>query len=94
MCHRSVGLIQNVIEAMGMSTVSLSLKPEITLGVGVPRAAYVRFPLGNPMGEPHDVELQTSVLRDVLEVLEAAEEPNTVFELPYRWRRGRIVDGR
>jgi hypothetical protein len=94
MCHRSVGLIQNTIESMNMSTVSVSLKPEITLGVGVPRAAYLRFPLGNPMGEPHEAELQTSILRDVLEALEAAEKPNTVFELPYRWRRGRIGDRR
>ena len=68
----------------------MSLKPEISLGVGVPRAGYVRFPLGNPFGEPGDVELQRSVLMDLFEVIAQADEPNTVLELPYRWRRGRI----
>lgn len=90
MCHQSVGLIQNAIESMNMSTVSVSLKAEITLGVGVPRAAYLRFPLGNPLGEAHNAQLQSSILTDVLDVLEQADEPNTVLELPYRWRRGRI----
>jgi hypothetical protein len=85
MCHRSVGLIQNIFESRGMSTVSISTKVEITMGVGIPRAAYIRFPLGNPFGEP-----QRQVLLDFLTVLTEAEEPNSVYELPYRWRRGRI----
>jgi hypothetical protein len=70
--------------------VSVSLKPEISLGVGVPRAGYLRFPLGNPFGEPGDVELQRSVLMDLFDVIAQADEPNTVLELPYRWRRGRV----
>lgn len=90
MCHRSVGLIQNIIESRGMSTVSISTKVAITLGVGVPRAAYIRFPLGNPFGEPFKPKLQRQVLIDFLKVLREADEPNSVYELPYRWRRGRI----
>lgn len=90
MCHRSVGLIQNIIEQHGISTVSISTKPEITLGVRVPRGGYIRFPLGNPFGQAFEQDLQKQVLIDLLSILEQAEEPASVYELPYRWRRGRI----
>lgn len=90
MCHRSVGLIQNTIEARGIATVSVTLKPEITLGVGVPRAGYLRFPLGHPTGEPDKPELQDQILRDLFGLLGRAPEPGWVEELPYRWRRGRL----
>ena len=69
-----------------MSTVSLSLRPEITLHMNVSRAAYVRFPLGNPFGEPHEPAQHHLVLGDLLALLEQLEAP-TVVELPYRWRR-------
>lgn len=90
MCHRSVGLIQNVFEQKGIPTVSISTKPEITMGVGVPRGGYVRFPLGNPFGQPFDEDLQKGVLVDLLSILALADEPGSVYELPYRWRRGRV----
>lgn len=89
MCHRSVGLIQNSIERAGISTISISTKPEITMFVGVPRSAFIRFPLGNPIGEPFNEELQKQILLDLIAVLQGAHEPGEVYELPYRWRRGR-----
>ncbi len=86
MCHRSVGLVQGAIERVGIATVSLTLRPEITLFMNVSRAAYVRFPLGNPFGEPHQPAQHHLVLEDLLQLLETAAAP-TVIELPYRWRR-------
>lgn len=86
MCHRSVGLVQGAIERVGIATVSLTLRPEITLFMNIPRAAYVRFPLGNPFGEPHQPAQHHLVLEDLLQLLETAAAP-TVIELPYRWRR-------
>ena len=86
MCHRSVGLVQSELEGAGMSTVSVSLRPDISLAMKVPRAAYVRFPLGNPMGEPGRPDQQRRILDDLFELLETAQEPQLV-ELPYRWRR-------
>lgn len=86
MCHRSVGLVQSELEGAGMSTVSVSLRPDISLAMKVPRAAYVRFPLGNPMGEPGRADQQRRILEDLFELLERAEEPQLV-EMPYRWRR-------
>lgn len=89
MCHRSVGLIQNSIESAGIATVSISTKPEITMFVGVPRAGFLRFPLGNPIGERFNKTLQTQILMDLLTILREATGPGTLYELPYRWRKGR-----
>jgi D-proline reductase (dithiol) PrdB len=87
MCHRSVGLVHGALEAAGIPTVSLTLRPEITLHMNISRAAYVRFPLGNPLGEPHHPEQHRLVLEDLFRLLETATEPQTVIELPYRWKR-------
>jgi hypothetical protein len=69
-----------------MSTVTVSMRPDISLAMKVPRAVFVRFPLGNPMGEPGRADQQRRILEDLFELLESAEEPQVV-ELPYRWRR-------
>lgn len=63
MCNQSVGLIQRAIEYAGISTVSISLSKEITEKVKPPRALFVPFPLGYPLGEPNNAELQTHVMR-------------------------------
>lgn len=86
MCHRSVGLVQSEVEKSGISTASVCMRPEISLAMKVPRAAYVRFPLGNPFGEPHRPDQQRRILEDLFELLEDSEEPQVV-EKPYRWRR-------
>lgn len=69
-----------------MSTVSVCFRPEISFAMKVPRAVYVRFPLGNPFGEPDRPDQQRQILEDLFELLETTEEP-TLVELPYRWRR-------
>ena len=86
MCHRSVGLVQGAIERSGIPTVSLSLRPEITYGMNVSRAAYARFPMGNPFGEPHHPEQGRLVFGALLDLLENATEQQFI-ELPYRWKR-------
>src|SRR5260370_39568280 len=51
MCHRSVGLVQSIIEKSGIPTVSITLLREVTERVGPPRALFVDRPLGFPLGE-------------------------------------------
>lgn len=87
MCHQSVGLLQGAIEAAGMSTIAISVRPEVTVNMRVPRAAYLRFPTGNPVGEPHKPNQQRAILRGVLAALQAIQEPGTLLEMPYRWKR-------
>jgi hypothetical protein len=80
-----VGLAQRVLEAGGIPTVALSMIPDLTRAVGVPRLAGIGYPMGRPLGRPHDADGQRAVLRATLEVLAAAQGPDTYVELPYVW---------
>jgi hypothetical protein len=80
-----VGLAQNVIEASGIPTVALSLIPDLTRAVGVPRLAGLSFPMGRPLGRPHDADGQRAVLRATLELLASASGPDSYVELPFEW---------
>lgn len=75
MCHQSVGLIQRAIEYMGITTVSLSLLREITEKIRPPRALFVPFSLGYPLGEANNVELQTHIIRTALALLPRTDIP-------------------
>ncbi len=87
MCHQSVGLLQGAIEQQGIPTISVTVRPEITAHANVSRACYMRFPTGNPVGEPHKQDQQRMILQAVLEQLVAIQTPGTIVELPFRWRR-------
>ncbi len=69
MCHQSVGLIQSIIERAGIPTVSVTLLREITVRVAPPRALFVDFPLGYPLGAPNDAALQTRIILAAFELL-------------------------
>ena len=87
MCHQSVGLLQGAIESRGIPTISVTVRPEITAHANISRACYLRFPTGNPVGEPNQPDQQRRILTAVLEQLTAIQVPGTIVELPYRWRR-------
>ena len=80
-----MGLVQRVLEASGIPTVALSLIPDLTRAVGVPRLAGISYPFGQPLGKPHDLDGQRAVLRAMLEVLASASGPDTYVELPFTW---------
>jgi D-proline reductase (dithiol) PrdB len=78
MCHQSVGLIQSLIEKAGIPTVSVTLLREVTERVAPPRALFVDFPLGYPLGAPNDAALQTRIVLAAFELL-AESTPNTII---------------
>ena len=80
-----MGLVQRVLEASGISTVTLSMIPDLTRAVGVPRLAGLSYPMGRPLGRPHDADGQRAVLRATLELLAGASGPDTYAELPFEW---------
>jgi hypothetical protein len=86
MCHQSVGLVQHRLEQEGIATASVTLRPDITAHMNVSRAAFVRFPLGNPFGEGGRRDHQQLIVEELLRLVESLTEP-TLVELPYRWRR-------
>jgi hypothetical protein len=82
MCHQSVGLIQSIIERAAIPTASVTLCREITERVAPPRALFVDFPFGYPLGAPNDAALQTEIIRSMLALLTETVPPAIVRE----WR--------
>ncbi|MEM9518816.1 MAG: hypothetical protein AAGA37_05835 [Actinomycetota bacterium] len=75
MCSGAVGALAHFIERAGVATASISLIREQTERVAPPRALWVPFPLGRPLGEPGDPAFQLDVVRAALTMLETATEP-------------------
>ncbi len=76
MCHQSVGLVQSIIEKAGIATVSVTLLTEVTERVAPPRALAVDRPLGYPLGEPNNPDLQKRIILAAFELLrEPVPEP-------------------
>ena len=80
-----MGLVHRVLEASGIPTVTLSMIPDLTRAVGVPRLAGISYPMGQPLGKPHDADGQRAVLRATLELLTTATGPDAYIELPFKW---------
>jgi hypothetical protein len=53
--------------------------------VKAPRGVFIDFPLGHQCGRPGDIQLQTQILRDTLDVLVAAKTSGTLVDLTYQW---------
>ncbi len=75
MCVQTVGLLSGAIERENISTVGISLLREITSVIHPPRALFVPFPMGFPLGAPHDPALQHQVIRAGLALLERTDVP-------------------
>jgi D-proline reductase (dithiol) PrdB len=69
MCHQSGGLVQSIIEKAGIATVSISLLTEVTSRVEPPRVLTVDRPLGYPLGEPNNPELQKRIMLAAFDLL-------------------------
>jgi D-proline reductase (dithiol) PrdB len=85
-----VGLVQRIVEAAGIPTVGITLNRTVTARVRPPRAVFLRYPFGHPMGEPFAVAQQAAILEDLLRTLETAE-PGAIVEPGYAWRRHRFA---
>lgn len=87
-----MGLIQRAIEAAHFPTVSISLLRDVTAKVRPPRALFLRWPFGHPLGEPFNIAQQLTVLHDAFRFLYEAQ-PGEIRDLPYRWRRESYDNG-
>jgi len=70
-----VCLVAAAIERAGIPTVTVSLLREVTSVVRPPRALFAPFPLGYPLGAPHDAELQHRVIAQALGLLQRTDVP-------------------
>jgi hypothetical protein len=82
-----VGLIQREIESSGIPTISISVNRSYTEKVKPPRAIFLRWPFGHPMGEPGRRDQHFAVLREAFNALHAIESPGTIIDVGWRWRR-------
>jgi D-proline reductase (dithiol) PrdB len=83
--HHSAALVQREIEASGIPTVGITVCPDITERLQVPRAVALRFPMGSPFGSSMDTSMHLRVLRDALSLIESAKTPGDIVRLPYDW---------
>ena len=70
MCNQAVGLVTAELERQGISTVAIQLLREVAEKVRPPRALFVPFPHGYPLGRPKDPKGQHAVLEAALRLLE------------------------
>ncbi len=70
-----MGALAHYLEAEGIPTTQISLIREHTEIIRPPRALWVPFELGRPLGVPEDPAFQRRVLRAVLDLLDASEGP-------------------
>ena len=70
-----MGALAHYLEAAGVPTTQISLIREHTETIRPPRALWVPFELGRPLGTPGNPEMQRRVLRMALDLLEASDGP-------------------
>ena len=63
------------LEREGIATVSISLIREHTVAIDPPRALWVPFMLGRPLGVPNDAAFQSKVMLAALKLLESDSGP-------------------
>lgn len=70
-----MGVLGHFLENAGLPTTQISLIREHTQTIRPPRALWVPFDLGRPLGEPQNAPLQHRVMLAALKLLESPEGP-------------------
>ena len=81
MCNQAVSLVAAELERQGIATVAIQLLRMIAKRVRPPRALFVPFPHGYPLGAPGEPKRQRAVIEAALQLLEnAALRPPVVVD--------------
>lgn len=86
LCVQTVAVLAREFEFAGLTTVALTMLPELTERVGTPRALSVAFPFGAPAGDPGNRALQRAVVSEALALARDAKYPGRVVDSLHRWR--------
>lgn len=70
-----MGALAQYLEGHGLPTTQISLIRKHTETIKPPRALWVPFELGRPLGAPNQPEFQTRVLESALELFQAEQGP-------------------
>ena len=77
--------MQRAIESIGIPTVIIAALPPVVRQAGTPRAVAPMVPMGANAGEPHNVEMQTGIVKATLEQLEKIRTPGKIVPLPFEY---------
>lgn len=77
--------MQRAIEEAGIPTIIIAALPPVVRQAGTPRAVAPMVPMGANAGAPHDVEMQTAIVKATLEQLVEIETPGKIVPLPYEY---------
>lgn len=66
-------------------TVVVGSARDIVEEIGVARFVFTDLPLGNPFGQPDDVDTQKATLRSALLLAGSAIAPETTVHVPAPW---------
>ncbi len=69
MCNQTVSLLAAAIESRGIPTTCIVLLRDVAERVKPPRALFVPYPHGYPLGAPNDAETQKHVMRSAFALL-------------------------
>ena len=86
----SVGHIARLLEEAGIATVIIATKafrPRLE-AMTLPRLILTPYPMGRPLGAPHDVAGQRNTLRAALDLLDNATAGDTIIELNHPYQTG------
>ncbi len=75
MCVQTVGLLAGAIERENITTTSVTLLREITSVTHPPRALFVPYKMGFPLGFPNDAPLQHQIIAASLALLKRTDVP-------------------
>ena len=77
--------MQRCIEEIGIPTIMIAALPPVVRQNGSPRATAPLVPMGANAGEPHNIEMQTAIVRDTLKQLVEIQTPGKIVPLPYEY---------
>lgn len=80
-----MGLIQRAIEERGIPTVSVTVAPDVSAAIQVPRAIFVPWPMGHHFGVPFHTQMQRRVILAALGLLQSATVSGTIEKLAIPW---------
>jgi len=78
-------IVQRAIEEAGIPTILIAALPPVVRQNGTPRATAPLVPMGANAGEPHNVEMQTNILKDSLTQLIEIQSAGKIVPLPYEY---------
>ena len=81
-----MGLIQREIERSDVSTISISLVRGVSEKIKPPRAVYLPWSFGRPLGTPFNINQQRSVLMATFNALTSINRPGEILDLSFHER--------